>query len=131
MKIKEHVPINKAAAIVTSKGFEYTPERKRREFFSPYPIPIGAKIYRHEIDHTGVRIGRLIALGKSKENPKKWVVRCDCGNYALRSSKTFKNFGKTPNSQHMCAECGQIEQNIQSHKIDVFMKKLDKKRKKL
>lgn len=50
----------------------------------------------------GMKVGRLTCLGLSADTPKRWVVRCVCGNYLLRSAKALNN----PNNAHdACDHC--------------------------
>ena len=53
-------------------------------------------------DLTGFRRGRLVAIGIAAETKKRWVVRCDCGTYSLRSVKAILN---QENDQDRCDDC--------------------------
>lgn len=61
---------------------------------------------------TGVRFGRFTVIGLSAKlvgeaagKPAMWAVRCDCGNYAKRTSKAVKN---PANSVDRCETCRQV-----------------------
>lgn len=50
----------------------------------------------------GQRQGAFLILGLSARHRSRWVVRCDCGIYALRSAKALKN---PQNSLDCCTAC--------------------------
>ncbi len=50
----------------------------------------------------GRRQGAFLILGLSARHRSRWVVRCDCGIYALRSAKALKN---PENSLDCCTAC--------------------------
>lgn len=87
------VPVDKKAAMVVSKGFQYKPKKNVRDLDSDYPIPVRALPDNNPNfqDLTGFRFGRLRVIGLAKDYKQKWVCRCDCGKYTLRKSKAVKN----------------------------------------
>ena len=52
-------------------------------------------------DLTGIRFGRMTVVGYSDIIPKRWVCRCDCSAYELRSAKAIRN----KENFDMCYEC--------------------------
>jgi hypothetical protein len=58
-------------------------------------------------DFTGRRIGRLTVVGRSgkKDRGTRWLVRCDCGRYEGRRTKTLKNL-----RSDRCSECDRLDQ---------------------
>ena len=99
-------PVNKTAAIVTSKGFEYVSSKLIRIKESKNPIklkkiPDSYFLSDSFNDLTGRRRGRLTVLGLSAVG-KGWVVRCDCGVYTIRKAKAILNEN---NEQDRCEEC--------------------------
>lgn len=90
---KRRKPINKQAALVTSRGFDYEPDKQVSPNDSDTPLAIkkNLEVNQNFTDLTGVRFGRLLVLGFSADKKKKWVCRCDCGKYTLRASKAIKN----------------------------------------
>ncbi len=95
-------PINKTAAIVTSVGYSYETKTIRSDcLFSENglktrPTPKGT------VDLSGMRSGRFTVIGVSSDSAKlKWVVRCSCGNFEVRSARCIK---KNLDDQ-MCIKC--------------------------
>ena len=73
---------------------------------------------RHILDITGLRFGRLTALGiakKSKEQRHVWVCRCDCGRFVHRKRKTLTKgvdhpaLGRENTEADRCSECNKLE----------------------
>jgi len=72
---------------------------------------------RHILDITGLRFGRLTAVGlakKSKEQKHVWVCRCDCGRFVHRKRKVLTRLndhrahaGDTRVDR--CSECNKLE----------------------
>jgi hypothetical protein len=54
----------------------------------------------------GRRVGRFVVIGISVDVPKRWVVRCDCGKYELRTAKYLKNPGDI--SKAKCQHCAYL-----------------------
>jgi len=104
--IHARVPVNKTAALVTSKGEHYVPNCKDLTYDSDFPIKTG-KIKKEcmsdprFIDLSGNRFGRFTVIGMS-EVDGLWVVRCDCGKYSTRRRKAILN---PNNSQDRCGHC--------------------------
>lgn len=100
------IPINKAAAIAVSKGFEYVPNKKPNALESKNPLPT-RELNKGEInqkcfaDLTGFEFARFTVIGKYTVNAC-WVVRCSCGVYSVRRSKSILN---PKNTQDRCEEC--------------------------
>lgn len=104
-------PINKTAALVVGRG----------EHFEPYvdnstrvhsDVPLRLKHANKAAlenpsyqDLTGLRKGRVTVMGLSADVPKRWVVRCACGSYELRTARKLKR----ENDEDMCAFCNEVE----------------------
>lgn len=110
MSVANLQPVNKTAALVTSKGTHY--EMKVKSQVQEYVGP-PAMIPRHKlpsalsfIDLTGRKKGRFTVIGMAVEGRGKWVVRCVCGTYTTRSSRSIKSAETNP-SAHLdaCREC--------------------------
>jgi hypothetical protein len=106
-KISLSKPINKTAAMVTSKGYEYKPCKKIETQDTHLPIPI--RMPSQEIlslptfkSLTGYKFGRFTVLGIAEEIGRGWVVRCQCGTYTTRRSKAILN---PNNRQDRCEQC--------------------------
>ena len=103
-------PANKTAALVVSKGTEYDHYVKSSgamESDMPLPmlinIPSGSK---KEHDITGFRSGRFVVIGRSirigsEKTTFRWVAKCDCGTYAIRTRKSVLN----ESNGDMCSKC--------------------------
>lgn len=103
--IASKVPINKTASIVTSRGYYYTPKIKPsgtgKSIDSDVMIKTRA-VQKGQLDLTGERYVRLTVVGLSEEVNGKWVCRCDCGKYTLRTAKSIK---KKTKESGCCDEC--------------------------
>lgn len=106
-RIAASTPINKTAATVTGKsGIHYEPAKKitQTHWDAPqpvFPIPSGTPYL------TGMKCGRLTVIGYRAargNNPKGalWLVRCACGQYEERRTKSLIN---TANVDDCCAIC--------------------------
>lgn len=96
-------PLNATAGAVTSKGYQYEPDKKITAVEWDAP-PAMARIGREHtrnasfVDFSGRRFGRLTVLGMVAErttNPSGdkgalWVCRCACGRYCGRRAKTIR-----------------------------------------
>lgn len=85
-------PINRTAGLVVSKSTDTAPSVKRlNEVCSPFPLEI--RRVKLQADLTGTRNGRLLVMGYhgGTKGKARWVSRCDCGNYTLRSRKAILN----------------------------------------
>ena len=106
MRPENSAPVNKQAAWVTSKGFQYSPNKMVQARESKFPMPI-RDIKKSElnnadfVDLRGFRRGRLVVVGLLKDS-KNWVARCDCGTYVVRKARSIKN---EKNNQDRCEEC--------------------------
>lgn len=84
-------------------------------------VPIHIKNNPEFIDFTGKRFGKLTVCGKldkkqaffvtkgSSADSCKWVVRCECGKYELRVTRTVKRKLKDANNSDSCEECSKKE----------------------
>lgn len=95
-------PVNKQAAISTSKGTHYNSKKTILQVCQRDPLPT----YRPKSnDLTGTRRGRLTVVGLFEGSKRYWVCRCDCGNYVVRRAKAIRNEN---NDQDRCDECRQL-----------------------
>lgn len=104
------IPVDRTAAIVTGKGIHYTPIIQKDSVISKVPIPT-RQIPESTLntsaftDLTGRQIGSFKVIGLSKYQKKRWVVKCVCGNYTARRSKSLLN----ESTRHMCDECNHLQ----------------------
>lgn len=99
--------VDSVAARVISAGTHYLAPKKvsgiQFETRPPMrPISFADRASSGFVDVTGVRRGRLVAVGLHESVSIKWVARCDCGSYVLRKTKALTN---TSNDADACAEC--------------------------
>lgn len=108
MKNGHESPVNSTAARVMARGTEYVSGVSNgAATYQEMPIatrPIGraAKQNPHFVDCTGVKFGRFTVIGLAAEHPQRWVVKCACGFYSLRSTKAVRN---PKNTTDCCKEC--------------------------
>lgn len=104
--IHARVPISRVAAMVVGNGVHFNPNKKGSGRDSELPIET-RKINKAEIgsteftDLTGMKSGRFTVIGLAA-NYKGWVVRCSCGRYSTRRSKSIKN---TTKQEDRCDHC--------------------------
>lgn len=98
------VPLNGTAGAITSRSKDnWEPKRKAPESLqhwdAPPPMRAITKAERCNpqfVDVTGKRMGRLTVVGILHEPDAKpdrkarWVVRCACGDYEVRTAKSIK-----------------------------------------
>lgn len=111
--IDPNLPIDKIAALVVHKPKEQTRDFRRIEGYisSMSPLPLGVFNGIKEHDLTGVKYGRLTVIGfalfrpnnwKTSTNSARWVVKCSCGRYEIRTTKSIK---KAYTQSARCREC--------------------------
>lgn len=100
-------PINATAARVVSTGTHYTPNKRHGSQVFDVRPPIRQETRRDRSvpgyrNLSGVRRGRLVAVGLAESAGIKWVMRCDCGSYVIRTNKAVCN---EANGADACEEC--------------------------
>ena len=103
-------PVDKLAALVTSKGVSFEHDIKPRQEKRGYPLPTKIYMGPKEHDLRGRRFGRLVVcgyLGKSHNGGTSamWDARCDCGNFEKRRSRALKN----KNDVRCCQYCERLQ----------------------
>ncbi len=112
-EIDPNLPVNKKAKFVVSKSKDQWCKFNYGSMLaSPIPLPtttlkaIGSK----RIDLTGRKKGRLTVVGLSasfrgvSRKGLRWVVRCSCGMYEIRTEKTIKK----GSDKDMCQRCNDV-----------------------
>ena len=99
-------PVNKTAALVMGKGFNYESTKKVQTVESNNPLPTMPLSIQNIkdpnfIDCTGKKTGRLTVVG-FYELGLGWVCRCNCGTYCVRRQRAILN---KKNTQERCEEC--------------------------
>lgn len=113
-RIAASVPLNVTAATVVSSGEHYEPKfTNQAHWKEPPPIrPFPKHAPTSLPNFTGKQHGRLRVLGLhrhpdgNKNAGLRWVVRCVCGRYELRSTKALKAERVTDDGQgDRCQAC--------------------------
>lgn len=106
MKPGHERPVNRLAARVVGAGNSYEFKMSDGAVNSFLPLPT-RPVARAEAcqpcftDLTGMKLGRLTVIGISADVLARWVVRCVCGTYGLRTAKAIKK--AAPDS--CCHQC--------------------------
>lgn len=105
-RLLRSVPINKQTALVVSKGVRFEPIKKivQRHWSSapqcdepPRRAPL--------VDVAGKKFGRFTVVKYFGSNEKRgalWLVKCACGDYETRTSKSINN---PNNTGDRCEKC--------------------------
>lgn len=90
---------------VVSGGIHYKPDKKIVILHSETPIPTVA-LSKGERDLTGTKFAKFTVIGKWGSNSKGVcrVVKCVCGRYTVRRTKTVHK----PHPDDCCEECRQL-----------------------
>ena len=105
-RVLTSLPVNRAAARVTGRGVHYDPIKKvtQTQYYAPPPT---FRTPSHVRDLTGVSFGRHRVIGfletsGGRAAGPKWLVRCACGTYEERRSKSIRN---PQNTSDCCQQC--------------------------
>lgn len=101
-EIIKREPIDIVAWRVTRRGVRYESGKIIQTADSETPLPTRSC---RDIDLAGERRGRLVVIGLSATTKGRWVCRCDCGMYTLRTAKAIKN----EKNFDRCEECRQLD----------------------
>ncbi|HEJ6002023.1 TPA: hypothetical protein SL812_003317 [Pseudomonas aeruginosa] len=107
MRVGHEAPVNGTAARVIKKGEHFDSRKKYGAVCVDLPLAMrapteGEMTTSGFIDLRGVKFGRFTVLGMSAKKAARWVVRCECGNWSLRTSRSIKN---PNNAEDCCEEC--------------------------
>lgn len=109
------MPFDKTASQVAGRGVHFEWEPNREQVHSDLPIKTRQATPRelkdpNYRDLTGAKIGRLRVMGIasfSSQEKRRWVVRCQCGDYEIRRAKFIKACLSGENTDEaMCMSCG-------------------------
>lgn len=106
MKPGHERPVDRMAARVVGAGtsFEFRVSDGAVNSFLPLPTRKPSRAETAQgcfVDLTGSKFGRLTVIGISAEVLARWVVRCVCGTYGLRTAKAVKK-GDAEACCHQC-----------------------------
>lgn len=107
-----------ARKVVYAKGDHYDPKIKSdKHLYSTDALPIRSldnlpykiKNDPNFSDLSGLKIGYFTVMGLLKcAHFDKWVLRCSCGNYEIRTAKTLKKITDKAD-QNRCQSCLDLE----------------------
>ena len=115
------IPVNKTAALVTSKGVSF--DVKDRINIKRWDACPRLEMFKGPTNHdlTGTKYGRLTVIGyyghSNSCKSSQWVVRCDCGAYEIRNAKRIRKSDK--GKIYTCMECQNIATMKRRHEFDV------------
>lgn len=123
--IAASVALDSTAGRVTARGDHWEPRKPRPESISHWDAPPPMRSFvtpngGANVDLTGTRFGRftvvgLLAEAGGKNRGDRWVVRCACGDYEVRSPKAIRlilaGFGELERNPMAgrCYDCMQLE----------------------
>lgn len=104
-------PVNKRAAIVTSKGVDWQPNVNFNPHGRRWDAPPNELLQRPPgEDLAGRTLGRFTVIGYlGKLNPKKkavWLCKCACGNYETRGRRAIL---AAASPKDACEHCRYLE----------------------
>jgi len=104
MNIYARHAVDGIAARVVSQGFKYIPEKKIQTADSEFPLLINERprLPKGTKSLSGKKFGSFIVIGMSLEVRGRWVCRCNCGIYTLRTRRAVENL---KNNDDRCEIC--------------------------
>lgn len=121
-------PVDTTAAMMFSTGNK-APEQKvfskqllHTETCPPILTAEDVRRILNMDDLTGKRIGRLQVVGMSRDVRKRWVVRCDCGAFEMRSARSIRN---PENRGDRCIKCRAVAGFKRHHHWFITGRELD------
>jgi hypothetical protein len=111
-------PVNALAARVVSSGTHFDPIIKPHTIAHFDVMPAVKKwegLGITDTDLTGRTFGRFKVMGYSATHKARWVVRCSCGAFELRTSKGIRN---PNNNRDMCIVCRSTFYITHGHSAD-------------
>lgn len=117
--IASKAPVDRVAAIVTSKGYRYIPDKKT----GPNHWETCPEMRRYRrvaggcTNLTGVRFGRFVVVGLyagktgNGESTSVWVCRCACGRFETRTARVVKNGKDNDDCCDMCRHLKYLKRN--------------------
>lgn len=89
--LHRRVPVDRTAARVVQPGEAYVPAVKLGTY-DVRDIPPGVRpVPVNGVDLTGLACGTLTVIGLAAALKGRWVCRCACGRYVVRTAKALRN----------------------------------------
>lgn len=102
-------PVNREASLMFAKGLKPPSPKTGVEQWEICPALHSPAMVRklhpnkEGVDLTGTRFGRMAVEGLSKiHSPARWICRCSCGIYEIRTAKAVKNPNNGSDCCHQC-----------------------------
>lgn len=110
-------PVNKTAARILTSGTHYDYQVKNKTWHSENPLSILSaqeisvcKLSPLFVDFTGHKHGYFTVIGLCKDFNNRWLARCSCGDYEIRSTKAIKNhINNNKYSKDRCSRCEDLK----------------------
>lgn len=112
-------PIDRTSAMMFAKGVASPVVTIACDHWEICP-PLKKQV-RYGDDLTGRRQGRMVVVGMYRDRKGRWVVRCDCGSFEIRTAKAICNAG---NNSDKCVKCRKTDQAKRHHEFAVRCRKL-------
>lgn len=113
-------PLNATASAVTGTGehYDYELDATVRHWKAPPPYRAPTHLQKPLMGHRQGRLTVLGVWGRDRAKGTLWLVRCACGDYEVRPSKTVL----TPNDNAKCDVCQHLDW-LQHHEAFLRTKK--------
>lgn len=115
------VPNGATAGRVTSKGTHYTPQMNAVPTRSHWDAPPKMRpVPATSIKLVGRKFGKLTVFGlwddtdggPRRDAKAKWVVRCACGDYEIRTAKAINNPANNEDACRICRDFVRKQRNL-------------------
>lgn len=115
----KRTPVNATAGRVLATGQHWQGKAMEgsRDSANPiptYPVAEWQRVSPKMVDLTGRKVGQLTVLGFGGN--KRWVVRCNCGAYSMRTAKGLTNPANTEDSCDHCYRKRRMEWRDRNHR---------------
>jgi len=96
--------VSRDAALATSGGAHYVNPVKLTapHWENQPPVRKPALKGPNILDLTGIQFGRFTVIGMSVDAVKRWVCRCTCGDFEVRTARAIRNPQNFGDRCHKC-----------------------------
>lgn len=118
-RIGASVPVNRSAALVTSKGVHYEPDfSPPAQFWDIAPPTI--KVPWNATSIVGLKSGRLVVIGYLGRTGTgaRWLVHCACGKFEGRRTRTLTNPKIEDDCCHLCNYQKRVKHNYEKGRLE-------------
>jgi hypothetical protein len=96
--------VDTTAALMFSSGIKYNHGKKICSAHWEVCPPVITKLKSDIPNLIGFRFGYFRVIGLSRNINGRWIVRCDCGDYELRTAKAIRNKQNFGDRCHICRQ---------------------------